>query len=437
MGTELATRQANQMARGQTALAVFPADKEGGAPVTALVKQTANGLVRSTLVRLKLDQDKGELWSMNSWDSAKRAYTEKRSITAAGYNKANLFLGVSFFTPERIIDDAGRPTANPYFHRDENDEIVYVKVRMIGLGRNATGNLVAQDLTVTYNLRTYFAQDLFSKWTGKKSEMSKDWGKLLPLKVAQKVAKDNELVVPVAGGSALVIDLGNKDVAYCLGEHLNRQKYAERNAVTICQRNILKKFSGAAVTPDGYMNLVSWTQPDRDFVEIGKKVAEANDGRIIIDDQPVDTVRETQTLDSKEAVDEALQGSGDYDDNDQPPDDGPGENETPGSVAASAPAAPPSKPQPSQKAVDLLAQIRDACENLDGDAIEDVAGSLGYRGWTELTAETDELKLAQALVAYRKKAIPPSDAPASSPSGGQQSQLPLGDHGRSRTSHRR
>lgn len=418
--TALATTTArgpSQLGRGQTAVAIFPPDREGGPPITALVKQTGNGLVRNTLARIRLDPDKAETWSLRAWNPSTKQYERKQSITATGYNKINQFLGVSFFTPERIIDDDGRVTSNPYFHRDEHGEIVFVKVRMIGLGRNATGNLVAHDLTVTYNLRTYFAQDLYSKWTGKKDEATRDWGVLMPMQFAKP--DSTHLVVPIAGGSALVVDLKSKDVVYALGEHLNRQKFAERNAQTICQRNILKKFTGLQVVTDNFVSVVSWVQPDRDFITIGRKVSEAQEGRIIIDDEPVDLQREAATVEDKEDVDEAL--GGDFDDDMPPPDEGPGENnDVPGSVAASSPApTKPQAPQQSEAAQELVTKIRDVCEHLDGNAVDTVVNQLGYDEWRQLAAEVDVAKLQAALAEFKRASAPQQQA------ANRQGQLPL------------
>jgi len=380
-------------------------------------------LVRSIQARVPLDPDKGETWALNQWDSGRREYVTKRPITAVGYDKLNLFWGVSFFTPERIIDDDGRPTSNPYFHRDEHGEIHFVKIRMIGLGRNAVGTLQAIDLTVTYNLRTYFAQDLYSKWTGKKAEATKAWGVLMPSQYAKGDA--THLVVPVAGGASLVVDLANKEVVYALAEHLNRQKFAERNAQTICRRNILKKFSGLQFAPSGAVAVVGWTQPDRDFITIGRKVAEANEGRIIVDDEPIEMEREHQTLDTKEQVDEALAGVQDADDGDTPLDDGPGDDEVPGSVAASPPpTAKPETPQQSEKARDLVTKIRDVCEDLDGDTVTGVVNKLGYDHWSDLAAEIDEGRLGKALVEFKRASQATSQATQTAPAAGQ-GQLPL------------
>lgn len=399
MSNALAVRGSNVVS--QTTLAVFPASKPGEQPVQAIVKVSPNGAIRNALTQVRLTKENGEVWSLRQYDYATRQYVEKKSITAAGYHKLNVFMGVTFYQPEKIVAEDGTFTSNPHFHRNASGEIIYVKVRCIGLGRNAIGNLVAQDLTLNYNLSTYFAQDIFSRWTGKKDEATKDWGKLVPAALAKPTP--DELPIPIAGGAVLLVKLSHRDVFLAIGEHLNRQKFAERNAITICQRNILKRFVGAQVLSDsGVVPVVGWVQPDRDFVEVGKKIAEANDGRIIVDDQPIEVERVQESVETKEDADEAL--GGEYDEESPPFIDGEVEDD-------SAASAPVSAGVTAAETAQLISRCRDAAANLDPQLLDDCLVACDFSTWGAVNGCKDAAKLNALLAKLQAAAKPKAAAP--------------------------
>lgn len=298
MSTELVAKPENALPPGQAIVAVFPGD-DPEKPITALVKSTPKGVVKSTLVRVPLSKEKGEVYHLPTWDPVKRETVKHPIITAAGYHKCNQFGGVSFATPESIIGEDGNPKGNPYFHR-ENGEVIYVKVRRIGIGRNAVGNLVAMDLTVTYDLSMYFAQDVYSKWKGKYDDASpKSWGELYAAgSVPQADEQDSrKKLVFCSGGVVLSLDLKHKEVINLISEHINRQKFSERNAITICERNILKKFFAAAILDNTLrVPVVSWQQTDHTMAEISRVAEASHEGRIDLGDEEVKIIQDAETV---------------------------------------------------------------------------------------------------------------------------------------------
>lgn len=366
-------------------VAVFPPDKPGGQPLTALVKMSGNGAARSALVRVPLSEEKGEVWYLGGYvstgDGQKDRWDRraKAAITAAGYNKLNQFGGVSFATPETIVGENGKASSNPYFHR-ENGEIVYVKVRRIGIGRNALGNLVAIDLTVTYNIRDYFAQDVFAKWSGKKSDTAvAGWGEIFDAQnVPDEVRRNGRRkLIHCPGGVVLAIDLSSKDAIALISEHIGRQKFAERNAWTICERNILKKFYAASqLRPnDLTVPVVAWQSVDRDIGQLAEIAARSRDGKITLEDRDEITGKPTTVAVERESavaqsddIEAALVGDADEEMQHPEPDGDP----EPSSIGQTV-QPPPAKDGGAAKHLEeLRAKVRDLYAKLGQDVADEL-----------------------------------------------------------------
>ena len=299
--------------KNETSIAIFPGDRPGDPPLTAMVKTGPRGLIRQTMTRVQLREERGEVYRMGMWNPKSRQYEKVPILTAAGYDKLNMFGGVSFVCPETVMGDDGTPRPNPYLHRI-GDDIKYVRVRMIAMGRNPQGNLVALDTTLNYDLSTYFAQDLMSKWTSKKSDTTKAWGKLVATgSDAINGVFDNQQAYAMPGGLTLIVDISSKDVLSLIQEHINRQKFAERNAQTIVRRNLLKRFYAAAKLGERLtVAVVGWPQIDRELRELRDVAMSANSGKISLDGEVIDVDRTTADVSSEEA-DAALAGQVDED----------------------------------------------------------------------------------------------------------------------------
>lgn len=242
-----------------------------GKDTAALVRKTPNGIVRNMLTNVQLRQSQGHVYQANIWNQEKKVAEKRWALTASGYFHLNQFAGVSFATPETLLAPDGRTTGNPHITRNEHGEITMVKVRRIGVGRNAVGNMIAVDLTVTLDLATYFAQDVWSQWA--RGDSTKPWGVLCDADTnhavdgAPATGRYRKLRCP--GGVVLALDLSHMAVIKLFGEHINRQKFAERYAITVCERNILKKFLAVTYAPESLIvPVVSWQTQDRSWREV-------------------------------------------------------------------------------------------------------------------------------------------------------------------------
>jgi len=330
MPKELATRKLPTPDPGQTAIVTMRSDTESVPDVHSIVKTTRGGIVRNVLTKLTLREDRGEIWFMGGYDGGTKKWNPRKScaITASGYDRCNQFAGVSFVTPPSIQDERGNATGNPYILRKPGGtEIEYVKVRMVGIGRSALGNLIAHDVTLVYNLGTYWAQDLMSKWTrtGRDSSATgKKWGNLLP--TGSKPDKECDpsvwLGVVMPAGVTLWCDLRDPEVVTCLTEHINRQKFAERNALTICRRNILKRFIAASKLDPAnpVVSIVGWTDADRDMERMAELVAESQTDVIDVEGTSVEVTHDEVDAEPGE-IDQSLAGDveDDYQAADEPP----------------------------------------------------------------------------------------------------------------------
>jgi len=430
-------------------IVVFPGSSPDDAPVTGLAKLSADGkTVRALQTRIRLRPGHKETFGMSVRNPETKQWATVQQITALGYDKLNQFVGISFYKPDHISTGEQGPNQlrpNPYMHRD-GDEIVYVQVRFIGIGRNAVGNLVCHDLTITYNLRTYFAQDLWSKWRGRRNDKPKSWGQLFPTVAVPKTELDiTHIAVPCPGGVTLVLDLTHPDVIDCFNEHIGRQKFAERNAQTICRRNILRTFLAVAMPNQSDMTVpvVGWIQPDQDLHAIGRIAAAAERGNPLPGGEPVEVVRQAQEVDDKDDIDAALAGQEDEDS--RPPFDPADVNEPAG--VAPPPAAPP-EPQADLQA--LRAKIRELSRQVGPDATEEALVEHGLSSWQTLSECEDPEVLAGVktyledakLKTVQKQAFKPAPKPEQQesllPDDGPMPQMepPARGSGRSNKSHK-
>jgi hypothetical protein len=373
----------------QTTLAIFPPTTEGGEEIQAICKIGQGGQWRSLRTRLRLSEKKGEIFSLSTYTKVDGEWktVKNHAITAAGYDHINQFVGVSFISPDTLRHIDGKDVPNPFVERDEKSgEIVAVRVRRIGIGRVASGNMTARDLTVTFDLRTYLAQDFWSKWTGRKKDAPKAWGVLMPNQAIDRGSAMqegpfgvNSCAYPMPAGVTLIVDLSNKDVLAVLGEHITRQKFAERNAVTICDRNILKKMFGVAKLDESLtVPVVGWIQDDHDMAKLGAIVADASEGRVVppgAEHLAIDVERAAEVVDDLDEVQAALAGDAD-EDMVQPEDT----EDAPTPAVDPAPSAPTVDP----KVKAMRQKVRDICEQLPNDKVHSALGAVGIEGTKDI-----------------------------------------------------
>lgn len=263
MSNELARRDAGSATPARISLF-----EDKGKTVEAIVRYGAGGVVRALHTKIPLSESRKEVWMLGGMEDGK--WVKRPQLTAVALDKANAVLGVKIFKPPTVCTDTTGPKPNPYVHRDANGAVEYVQVRGVGVWRNLIGNLCCRDLTITFDVRTYFAQDCWSKWMGKKSDAPKTWGKAYAHgQVPESELGPSKLIVAMPAGVDLVMDLRDKEVLGLVGEHTTRQKFADRIAQTICHRILIRKALGAVVpSADGALPVTGWIEPDADLEEI-------------------------------------------------------------------------------------------------------------------------------------------------------------------------
>lgn len=291
----------------------MPGDTPKDPPVKTIAKITPLGQLRQLVMHVPISPARNEAHKIRLKNPETDKWESTWVLSVIGYDKLNAVRGVSFVAPETLLWDDGNVRPNPFHLRDQKThELQLVRVRRIGIARSATGAFVAEDLTVTFDLRDYFTQDLWAKWRGKSNEQPKQWGKLVPASRLPEL-KPMENAYRVPGDLALVVDITNLDFIAVIGEHNNRRKFAERIALSICRRNILARFIPVRrLDPEAMSVRVSgWPMTDRDMGDLGRAAADANEGKMTHDGMEVQVNRATTRVSEPDDVDAAFAGDGD------------------------------------------------------------------------------------------------------------------------------
>jgi len=194
-------------------------------------------IMRPIKSKMMLKQNMGQLYYVN----------KKYNITSDGYKHLNKVASISIVNPQSVIVD-GKEQSNPYIERHERTKITKaVYIRKIGIGYSPVGNITVIDKTLHYNLYTYFIQSIQAKMNKKKWESGKLTDKPEHPDCAELGVKDKE---PIKKGKwvwyemeePLGIWANYEDPAIiaCMEEHTQKQRFADRIAQTIIERNILK-----------------------------------------------------------------------------------------------------------------------------------------------------------------------------------------------------
>lgn len=263
-----------------------------------LIRHTAKGQIHSMKQRVKLTAENGQWYTMGVKNAESGEYENKKVITAKGYKTLASIIGITFVTPDTITDENGNVVGNPFIHKAGN-AIDWVKVRMIGICRGPSGNMQARDLTFVYNFQAYLAASLYAKWHNKKTNAVQPWGELISVNNTAP-CPPNKIRVPVGSDVSLEVDLKNPNVVSIYREHLEQQKFAERNAIAMAERNIIQKMTGLHyVGEDDTVLVTIWPQGDTDLPRLGEMVQRAKTGLITVEDTPISVVK-----DKAEATDE-------------------------------------------------------------------------------------------------------------------------------------
>jgi hypothetical protein len=202
------------------------------------VKRNEKGeLMKPVRANVTLTTEKNQLYKVGSnWQP-----------TAAAYNYLNKIASVSIVRPNSVIVD-GEEKSNPFITRNPQTKIIEsVFIRKMGIGYSASGNIVVIDKTLYYHLYTYFIESIQAKmkqviWKSGKPTKEKKYPDLARLGKADNEELENAgwVFYPIELPVGIWLNLDDPVAQDIFAEHTQRQRFAERIADTICNRNILR-----------------------------------------------------------------------------------------------------------------------------------------------------------------------------------------------------
>lgn len=185
---------------------------------------------------------------------------DKTVISSTGYIQLNKAASVNIVTPKTVVVD-GKEENNPYIERHgKTRAIESVAVRKIGIGFSPIGNMTVIDKTLFYNVYTYLIQSIQAKMKARKWKTGKNGKRYLsddPLypncaKVGTEQDKPTDkgkwTFFLTADPLGIWVDYTNDAILACLEEHTQRQRFGDRIAQKICERNILRDHPAIGVS---------------------------------------------------------------------------------------------------------------------------------------------------------------------------------------------
>lgn len=176
-------------------------------------------------------------------------------ITSAGYIHLNKTASISIVTPQRVIVD-GVAQPNPHIERNPKTKAIEaVNVRKIGIGFSPVGNVVIVDKTLFYNAYTYFIQSIQAKmkrvkWIkGQKTDEKENPNCAVYGIESKKPDKAGSWAFfPTEPPLGIWVNYEDQAIIDCLEEHTQRQRFGDRIAQKIVERNILKDHPAIGIT---------------------------------------------------------------------------------------------------------------------------------------------------------------------------------------------
>jgi len=193
------------------------------------LRRTSDGVLRSVAARLTLEHSSKHICKIN------HGYM----IQAEGMYFMNQVAGLNVITPPFLMMPSGEKRPNPYVATNTNNisgqritEGVWVRKVVFGYG--PTGTPCATDETLYFDLHTYFLQDMVNK-----GEKYPEAIKIKMTGALTEEEKSNSLILPYMYGIVVVADVSHPEVRGVISTQIQKMKFAERNAVTICERRAL------------------------------------------------------------------------------------------------------------------------------------------------------------------------------------------------------
>jgi len=186
--------------------------------------------------KIKLYESKGHLYPFKG----------KHVVTARGYIQLNKIASINVLTPQTIVVD-GVAQPNPYVERERSTKmIVTVNVRKIGIGYSPIGNITIVDKTLFYNIYTYFIQSIQKKIKDAKS--NKEPCAFIGTKQSDLPDYGSWVFYKTMSPLGIWVNYTDKEIESCLEDHTQRQRFGDRIAQTIVERNIYKDHPAIGVT---------------------------------------------------------------------------------------------------------------------------------------------------------------------------------------------
>jgi hypothetical protein len=221
------------------------------------IKVTKDGqILRPIKAQIKLFEKAGHFYGLpGKFNPTTKQVEKKHAIASAGYIHLNKVASISILTPPTVVRD-GQEQPNPYVERNPKTRAIEsVIVRKIGIGYSPAGNLVAIDKTLYYNPYTYFIQSIQAKMNKKKwVKGEKTEEQASPDAAVVGVAEDKPdrpgswVFFPIELPLGLWVNYEDPAIIDCLEEHTQRQRFGDRTAQTIVERNILKDHPAIGVS---------------------------------------------------------------------------------------------------------------------------------------------------------------------------------------------
>lgn len=168
------------------------------------------------------------------------------AISYPGYKHLNKVASINLVTPQRVMVD-GKEQPNPYVERNPKTKLIeHVNIRKIGIGYSPVGNITVIDKTLYYNLYAYFIESIQAKMKKVVWKSGKPTDEKLHPNCAvigtekERPEKGSWAFFETVSPLGIWINYEDPAIIDCLNEHTQKQRFGERIAQTIVERNILK-----------------------------------------------------------------------------------------------------------------------------------------------------------------------------------------------------
>ena len=234
-----------------------------------------NAGIAAVWQRVRLEEAKGHLYEIDG----------SIGIAAQGYQQLNRIAGLSILTPPRLTLPDGKVVVNPFPIVDpDTRQISQVWCHKIAVGRGPTGNLVVSMATLLYDVNVYLLEEVYKKF-----KRDAKVGRLVLHAAITDEDRLKYLPMRVTPEITLLADPTHPDVILSLGNYVQRIKFGERLAQTICERNALRHHpaltfskvptSGSPKSRWTELPVIGWTHnlTHDELIELGRRASEGDD----------------------------------------------------------------------------------------------------------------------------------------------------------------